>query len=208
MGKANDDRGDGDRAPTAGSDYTDRLRRLEGARWKQLLDVQAPYRWNVRRLNLGRTLDVGCGLGRNLAHLNGNGVGVDHNAESVAAARSRGLEAYTVEEFLSSPRAVPGSFDSMLVAHVVEHMQAEDALALIGSYLPYLVPGAQVCFITPQEAGYRSDVTHVRFVDLAGLSVLSRQLGLRVQKGYSFPFPRTFGKVFRYNEFVLVARRD
>lgn len=208
MGKANDDRGDRDRASTAGSDYTDRLRRLEGARWKQMLDVQAPYRWNVRRLNLGRTLDVGCGLGRNLAHLNGNGVGVDHNAESVAAARSRGFEAYTVEEFLRSPRAMPGSFDSMLVAHVVEHMQAEDALALIGSYLPYLAPSAQVCFITPQEAGYRSDVTHVRFVDLAGLSVLSRQLGLRVQKGYSFPFPRAFGKVFRYNEFVLVARRD
>ena len=53
--------------------YADRLQTLEQARWKQLLDVQAPYRWNIRRLGLGRTLDVGCGLGRNLAHLGGAG---------------------------------------------------------------------------------------------------------------------------------------
>jgi hypothetical protein len=41
--------------------------------------------------------DVGCGLGRNLGHLDGNGVGVDHNAESVAIAQSRGLRAFRNE---------------------------------------------------------------------------------------------------------------
>ena len=49
--------------------YADRLRRKEDARWKQVLDVQAPYRWNLRRQELGRTLDVGCGIGRNLVSL-------------------------------------------------------------------------------------------------------------------------------------------
>ena len=51
--------------------YTDRQRSLEGAWWKRLLDVQRPYRWHVRRLRLGFVLDVGCGLGRNLIHLEG-----------------------------------------------------------------------------------------------------------------------------------------
>ena len=32
---------------------------MTGAGWKRLLNVQAPYRWNVRRLDLGFTLDVG-----------------------------------------------------------------------------------------------------------------------------------------------------
>lgn len=192
---------------TAGAEYTDRLRRLGGSRWKQLLDVQAPYRWNIRRLALGRTLDIGCGLGRNLAHLGGNGVGVDHNSESVAVARSRGLEAYTAEEFMRSGRATPGAFESLLVAHVVEHMTEPDAVAMLESYLPFLAPGGRVCFITPQESGYRTDATHVRFVDFEGLTALSRQLGLNVQRQYSFPFPRIVGKAFRYNEFVQLSAR-
>lgn len=188
---------------TAGADYTERLEHLEGQRWKKVLDVQAPYRWNIQRLRLGRTLDIGCGLGRNLAHLGGNGVGVDHNAQSVAVARSRGLEAYTVEEFFAGNH---GAFDSLLVAHVVEHMSGADALSMLKSYLPYLRPNGRVCLITPQESGYRSDSTHVRFVDFAGLGELARALDLAVERQYSFPLPRAAGRLFRYNEFVQVAR--
>lgn len=54
---------------TAGADYAERLQTLETKRWKTLLDVQRPYRWNLRRLDLKRTLDVGCGIGRNLRNL-------------------------------------------------------------------------------------------------------------------------------------------
>ena len=75
---------------TEGAAYADRLERLETVWWKRALDVQRPYRWNLRRLDPGFTLDIGCGLGRNLSHLDGNGVGVDHNPDSVAIARSRG----------------------------------------------------------------------------------------------------------------------
>src|SRR4051794_27828148 len=71
--------------------YAYRLARLETVWWKRWLDVQRPYRWNLRRLEPGFTLDIGCGLGRNLSHLGGDGVGIDHNEESVATARARGL---------------------------------------------------------------------------------------------------------------------
>jgi 2-polyprenyl-3-methyl-5-hydroxy-6-metoxy-1,4-benzoquinol methylase len=189
---------------TDGVDYTDRLQRVTGARWKQVLDVQRPYRWNIRRLNLGRTLDVGCGLGRNLAHLGGNGVGVDHNPTSIAVARAQGLEAYTTEEFFSTERGA--TFDSMLAAHLLEHMPEDDARKVIESYLPCVKPGGTAVFITPQERGYASDATHVRFVGFAEAASMCRDLGMTVIKQYSFPFPRFMGKIFTYNEFVTVAR--
>jgi SAM-dependent methyltransferase len=186
--------------------YAERLRSLEGARWKRVLDVQAPYRWNVRRLGLGRTLDVGCGLGRNLAHLSGDGVGVDHNAASVAVARERGFQAYTPEEFTAAFAGAPGSFDSLLLAHVVEHMPEADALVLLRTYLPYVRPEGKVVVITPQERGHATDATHVRFCGFDEVAALCARAGLRVVNTYSFPFPRAAGRVFPYNEFVTLAR--
>lgn len=190
---------------TAGADYAARLRRLEGAWWKRLLGVQAPYRWNLRRLKLGRTLDVGCGIGRNLINLGPDSIGVDHNPDSIATARERGLRAYTVEEFLASEYATPDGFDALLVAHVVEHMPEGDAKQVVGMYLPYLRPGGRVLFITPQERGYASDHTHVRFCGFGEVSALARDLGLEPVRQYSFPFGRWAGKAFTYNEFNVLA---
>ncbi len=61
-------------------------------------------------------------------------------------------------------------------------------------------------FICPQERGYASDPTHVRFVDDAGLARLAQSVSLHVERRCSFPFPRAVGRVFPYNEFVLQAR--
>lgn len=196
-----------DNAPTAGREYAERLRSLEDARWRRVLNVQAPYRWNIRRLRLGRVLDVGCGLGRNLAHLDGNGVGVDHNADSIAIARERGLEAYTVDEFRDSGRAAHESFDSLLFAHVMEHMDWDADVRLVTEYLPYLKHGGEVCFITPQERGYTSDTTHVHFVDFDGLRSIAAATGLHELRSFSFPLPRLAGTAFTYNEFVFLAEK-
>lgn len=187
--------------------YTQRLTRLEGAWWKRLLNVQAPYRWNLRRLQLGYTLDVGCGLGRNLVNLDGNGVGVDHNADSIRAARARGLTAYTPEEFKASADAAPGRFDALLLAHVAEHLPEDDGVALLADYVDYVRPGGRIVVICPQEKGYTTDSTHVRFLDFADIQRVVEKVGASVERSYSFPFPRAAGKVFPYNEFVVVARR-
>jgi SAM-dependent methyltransferase len=181
--------------------------RLEGSGrgWKRLLDVQRPYRWHVRRLGLGYVLDLGCGVGRNLAHLGGRGVGVDHSAESVARARARGLTAYTPDEFAASEHARPAAFDGLLVAHVVEHMTSTEAATLVARYLPFVRPAGRAVFIVPQQAGFRSDPTHVEFFDAAALRRLATGLGLAVTRCYSFPFPAFAGAVFPHNETVLVA---
>ncbi len=194
-------------ADTAAAAYAERLRRLEGIWWKRLFDVQAPYRWNLRRLKLGRTLDVGCGIGRNLRNLGPDSIGVDHNPDSIRIARQRGLHAYTVDEFFASPHAHPGSFDSLLLAHLVEHMPEPNARQVVGMYLPCLRPGGRALFITPQERGYVSDPTHVRFCGFREVTALARSLGLTVERAYSFPFPRLAGRVFTYNEFNVLARK-
>ena len=175
--------------------------------WKRALDVQAPYRWNIRRLLGGRhVLDVGCGIGRNLEHLGANGVGVDHNPTSVDVCRQRGLIAFSTEEFGDTEYAKPGRFDGLLAAHLIEHMPREEAVKVIDSYLEYLAPGAHVVFICPQERGYRTDATHVAFTDFEGLTDIAVQLGLTVVNQLSFPLPRSAGKVFPYNEFVLLSK--
>jgi SAM-dependent methyltransferase len=194
-------------AATAGADYAERLAKLELASWKQRVDVQAPYRWNVQRLNLGRVLEIGCGIGRNLAHLDGNGVGVDHNAGSVSIAQQRGLTAHTTDDFHRSRHARASAFDSLLLAHVAEHVSRDVLHDIVREYLPYLRPNGRVVFICPQEKGWTTDATHIRFVDFADLRQTCAELDLQVEKQYSFPFPRAAGKVFPYNEFVVVARR-
>jgi SAM-dependent methyltransferase len=194
-------------AATEGADYTHRLKRLTGSRWKQVLDVQRPYRWNVRRLfGDRRVLDVGCGIGRNLEHLAPHGVGVDHNVESVAECRTRGLVAYTTDEFFADVDAHRGAYTGLLAAHLVEHMLPDQAVEILTSYKDALAPGSRVVLICPQEAGYASDSTHVTFTDLDGLAAVAEACGWTVEKRSSFPFPRWAGKAFRYNEFVLVAR--
>ena len=190
---------------TSGEDYARRLQAKQQVWWKRALNVQAPYRWNLRRQRLGRTIDVGCGIGRNLETLDPGSVGVDHNAHAVAVARDRGVTALTVAEWEASELRVPDAFDGILLAHVIEHMTAADARALLRDYLPYLRPGGRVFFVCPQERGYASDSTHVVFTTGDDLAELARSVGLEPQPWFSFPFPRWTGRAFVYNEFCLVA---
>lgn len=190
---------------TSNADYTARLESMSGVWWKRVLDVQAPYRWNLRRLELGFTLDIGCGLGRNLGHLEGKGVGIDHNPGSIEVARARGLEAYLPEEFERTDFNRPGRFDSILLAHVVEHMTEEEAVSLLLGYEPLLKQGGRAVLITPQQRGFDSDPTHVHFSDFATLRRIADRCGMATVKQYSFPFPLALGRVFKYNEFVSIS---
>jgi 2-polyprenyl-3-methyl-5-hydroxy-6-metoxy-1,4-benzoquinol methylase len=195
-----------ERPDTRDPEYTRRLHRLDSRWWKRVFDVQAPYRRYLRRLDLGLTLDLGCGVGRNLRNLNGRGVGVDHNPDSISLARGDGFVAYTPDEFKASEHGQPARFESLLVAHVLEHMPRAEAVDLVRSYLEYIRPGGRVVMITPQERGFRSDPTHVEFVDFAALAEITRSLELEPVLRGSFPFPRAVGRVFPYNEFVAVVR--
>lgn len=189
-------------------EYAERLRRVQRPLWKRLLYYQAPIRWHLKRLQLGLTLEVGCGIGRILEHLGSSGVGVDTNQHVVAAARGFGHRAFTPEEFASTEWACPGRFDALLLSHVAEHMQRDELLVVLRRWLPFLRSGGRLVLITPQEFGFASDPTHAQFFDLPALRSVVLELHLRPESEYSFPLPRIFGRFTIYNEFVSVSRKD
>ena len=188
------------------SNYTRRLQRLSGRRWKRLLPN--PYAWNVRRLATGRVLDVGCGIGRCLDFVRPRGLGVDPNETAIAVCRTNGHQAFTPHEFAEAfdPSRSAVQFDTLLCSHVLEHLDEPTGVALLRTYLPYLRGGGRIILITPQERGQRSDSTHVRFMDAAALTQLADKAGLQIQRISSFPFPRFFGRWFIYNETITIAR--
>ena len=190
------------------ANYADRLQRLSGRWWKRL--VPNPYQWNVRRLAIGRVLDVGCGIGRCLDFVRPRGVGVDPNAAAIAVCRENGHEAYLPDEFSAAVQSVEPvrQFDTLLCSHVLEHLDEPTGVDLIRNYLPHIVPGGRVMLITPQERGQRSDDTHVRMMDVVALTSLAKQCGLNIERISSFPLPRLFGRWFIYNETVTIARTE
>ena len=192
---------DDNAADTSGEWYAERLVNLRSQSWRRF--VPDPYRWNIRRSQLGRVLDIGCGVGRCLEFNGGVGVGVDHNPTSVAVCRRRGLEAYTPDEFEAID---PGLFDSMLLSHVLEHTDPDEGRALVARYLPLVRPGGTVLLITPQAAGQRSDPSHVRYL---GREELRSELvghGLVDVRTRSFPFPPVVGRWFPHNENHAIGR--
>ncbi|MCI0425444.1 MAG: class I SAM-dependent methyltransferase [Actinobacteria bacterium] len=184
--------------------YTDRLLTAERG-WKRWLGAQRPYRANVRRIVTGRVLEIGCGTGRLLGHIGDDAVGVDTNPHSVRVAVSRGLNAMTPEEFRG--RLTDGVFDTLLFSHVLEHMTNREASRLVADYLGHLAHDGRVVVIVPQEAGFRSDPTHVEPVNRPVLERLASDNRLVVELIYSFPFPRPIGRVFRHNETVALLRK-
>jgi len=140
-----------------------------------------------------------------LLHLDGNGVGIDHNKTSLEHVRSLGLAAFTPEEFERSEFFKPERFDSLLLSHVAEHMTQEEAIGLLRPYIPLLKKGGKLVMIAPQEAGFKKDASHREFMDFEKLRTVAGTLGLSPLKEYSFPFPRFLGRFFYFNEFISVS---
>lgn len=186
---------------TQSDDYAKRLSGIQDAGWKRF--VPNPYRWWLRKQNLGFVLDVGCGLGRGLKFLDGSGVGVDHNAAFIEACNRDGLTAFTGPDFLESEYAVASRFDSLMLMHVLEHLDEGQADEIFETYLPFVRSGGSVVCVTPQERGFASDPTHTNFVDDVKIAALMQRHGLTVEVARSFPLPRALGKVFIYNEFTV-----
>jgi SAM-dependent methyltransferase len=153
-------------------------------------------------------LEVGCGIGRNLRFVNGNGVGIDHNQSSIDHCRSLGFQALSVDEFKTSKFAKPATFDSILLSHILEHMDHGARIDLLKTYLPFLKPEGKVILITPQEKGQASDPTHIELVGFHEQAALAQTFGLKEVRSYSFPFARFMGEYFIYNEFVSIWLKE
>ncbi len=173
-----------------------------------MLPVQYPYKRLVRRIfTQGRILDVGCGFGRLLEVLPPGSIGVDHNADMIAAARARGLDATSAADFSDRFDAEVSHFDGLLCAHMIEHLAPQQAREILAGYLTKVRPGGKVLLITPQRRGYQADPTHVSYYDLMALIEFADSLSLQDVRGCSYPFPGWVGNWFTYNENAVIAKR-
>lgn len=192
---------------TADTSYTQRLVTLESSWWRKYIDPQIPYRWFLKRQQPGFMLEIGCGIGRNLLNNGGQGVGIDHNPTSITLARQRGLTAFTPADFNTSEFNQEARYDSLLLSHVIEHMTFDEARSLVSSYLKYVKPGGKVILICPQPAGFRADKTHVEYFDIRLMKRLTQELKLEITQEASFPFVSWVGSFFKYNEWVILAKK-
>ena len=134
-------------------------------------------------------LDIGCGRGELLEVLGAEGipaVGVDLNAEMVAEARGRGLDAHhgdAVEWLRARPEH---SLGAVISVHVVEHLELDPLIELLELAASRLVPGGILVAETPNPASlivlgnsYILDPTHVRPLHPSLLSFLCERAGFR-----------------------------
>jgi O-antigen chain-terminating methyltransferase len=135
-----------------------------------LKERYAPY---AERFGAGaRVVDIGCGRGEFLELLRDRGVdaiGVDADADMVAAVRVAGMEAEVANgrEFLE---AHPDEFDGVFAAHLIEHLQPADVIAFVAGAAKALRPGGRIVLVTPNPRNLRMhlrdfwiDLQHTRF---------------------------------------------
>jgi len=131
-------------------------------------------------------LDVGCGRGEFLEELGAAGipgVGVDQDAEMVAAARKAGLMVELADAFAFLRRS-PSSFDGIFSAHLIEHLPYDRAAELLGLCFQALQPGGRIVVCTPNSASLPTlqhqfwwEPTHVRLYDIELLRFMLAEAG-------------------------------
>lgn len=162
----------------------------------------------------GPTLDFGCGVGELLERLPAGSRGLEYNPATVAFCRRKGLQVDAYDGFADdwglSVLAPETRFDSMVVSHVLEHLD-EPARVLQRLLLASERLGVRrVLAIVPGRAGFRIDATHRSFVDrgmLADAGIV-QGTGFSMQRARFFPGDlRGIGDWFPHHELqVLYAR--
>lgn len=98
----------------------------------------------------GRLLDIGCGDGWLIRHMNALGwsaEGVDFDPRAVAQARGAGLTVH--QGSLFDQRFHDASFDAITMSHSIEHVH--DPVAWLAECRRVLRPGGQLILVTPNS---------------------------------------------------------
>lgn len=145
------------------------------------------YRWfylypRLRRHLLGRTLDVGCGIG-DMVRFRPQTEGVDINPEIVNYCRAQGLPVYSME-----PNRLPfanKSFDSVLLDNVLEHILDPEPILLEAHRI--LQVGGRLVIGVPGRKGFAADPDHKIFYDQAKLSTVVGCKGFQLVHFFATP---------------------
>lgn len=164
----------------------------------------------------GPTLDFGCGVGELLERLPSGSRGLEYNQATVEFCRSKGLPVDAYDGFADdwglSVLAAGSHFDSMVISHVLEHL--DEPMSVLRRLLlaSRRLGVQQVLVIVPGQAGFRIDATHRTFVDRAMLAAgeVVHGTGYNLQSAAYFPGNlRSIGDSFPHHELqVLYTRQD
>lgn len=128
-----------------------------------------------------RIVDVACGYGRTLKRLQERGLealGVEVNEDIVAKNKERGLRCVNPTEF----EKMSGTYDIVVMSHIVEHFPPRELKEFIDSYLDYLRPGGHLIVATPLLSDYFfDDFDHVKPYSPAGLLMVFGEQSAQVQ---------------------------
>ena len=145
-------------------------------------------------------LDIGCGRGEFLALLRDEGIaarGVDANAEAVERCRERGLEAVRADALAFLRALDDESMGGLFSAQVVEHLEADYLMKMLGNAHRVLRPGSRIVLETINPASwtaffsaYVRDITHRHPLHPETLAYLLRASGfVDVTIVYRAPVP-------------------
>ncbi len=144
---------------------------------RQRSRLGAIYRkyWLYPRLSrrlIGRTLDIGCGIGDMLAYRN-NTVGVDINPHTVAFCKARSTEAFLMNSDTLPFNAM--EFSSVLMDNVLEHL--DEPVPLLTEVSRVLSAKGRLLIGVPGLKGFNSDPDHKVQYDQISLVKLVEPLG-------------------------------
>ncbi len=145
-------------------------------------------------------LDIGCGRGEFLVLLRDEGIaarGVDANADAVERCRERGLEAARSDALAYLRALADESIGGLFSAQVVEHLEADYLMQVLGDAHRVLRPGSRILLETINPASwtaffsaYVRDVTHRHPLHPDTLGYLLRASGfVDVTIEYRAPVP-------------------
>ena len=195
-----------------------------------------PMRYEVilnelRHLEKGRLLDIGCGEGvllENAKSLGFDVTGVDCSERAVEMCRKKNLNAICLD-IESHKLPFNEEFDIVIAAEIIEHLY--DYYRFLASVNNCLRQNGLLFLTTPNFAWFvrrvyyllgktptqMQDLTHVRFFSLSYLLRICRDQGFKLERNLayaSFPFIRNSFKVPSFLSsllsaiFVLVLRKD
>ena len=144
-----------------------------------------------------RVLDLGCGDGDFLAAARTAGIdtfGIDHSEAAIRACAARGISAEQedVLAFVESRREEVSVFDGIYCAHVVEHLNPQTVLRLLGLLHGAMREGSRLVLVTPNMEDlsvathtFWLDITHVRPYPAELLQALVEAAGFHKVKTYT-----------------------
>jgi SAM-dependent methyltransferase len=124
--------------------------------FRNAIENESPGLVGVRpkRLGQSKVLDVGCGNGLSLLRARDAGwhaIGVEPDPDAVATASARGMEVIA-PRIDDVPASFNGSFERILLSHVIEHVH--DPLAMLRHCHRLLEPGGTLWMETPNLSSF------------------------------------------------------